>query len=102
MSSTVCKRRYKTVASLKAHTTQYHGRDLSASSSPVPQPVISLAAPTPAVPAAPSLTSTPAVSAGISAPVQPTPDEKVPIFLAPPPSLQVRQRVSRPSVYWGY
>lgn len=74
---TVCKRRYKTVASLKAHTTQYHGRDISASSSPVPQPT--LPAPTPAP-----------VPVPVPAPVPSVPEEKVPVFLRPPPSLQVR------------
>ncbi|CAI8017840.1 Zinc finger protein DPF3 [Geodia barretti] len=77
----LCKRRYKTVASLKAHTTQYHGRDISASSSPAPQPIISVTAPA-ATP--PSLSS----STSAAAAVPPIPDEKVPIFLAPPPSLQ--------------
>ena len=96
----VCKRRYKTVASLKAHTTQYHGRDMSASSSPVPQPIISTVTQQP--PSLPLPTSGPATGSGlgtvgaaipivtIPAPVPPVPDEKVPVFLRPPPNLQVR------------
>ena len=75
----VCKRRYKTVASLKAHTTQYHGRDISASSSPVPQPAVPVPTPAP-VP----------VPVPAPAPAPNVPEQKVPVFLRPPPSLQVR------------
>lgn len=100
----VCKRRYKTVASLKAHTTQYHGRDMSASSSPVPLPIISTI-PIPQLPSLPpsaaggtaaatgvgTVGTIPIVTVTVPAPIPPIPDEKVPVFLRPPPNLQVRE-----------
>lgn len=79
ITTTVCNRRYKTAASLKAHRTQYHGGEPHKAS--------------PATPLAPPHAPSPVSLV--------KPEVRVPVILPPPPNLNGKED-AKPSPYCDF
>lgn len=82
---TVCNRRYKTAASLKAHCTQYHAGETVPPPAPAPPLVTMTRLPTPPEPTGPQV----------------PPESRVAVPLPPPPNLRGKEN-AKPNPYCDF